>query len=197
MSSTAAPAVDARVRKGENMWKKGLLPFAFLLAITIACRADQLAYNSLENSRRAVDLIQPNSTLVSYCSLCDSQTVEVWQVRKAVVTVTEDRKHYEVQVFGKRLFKSRKKFDKGHYKEPVEYRRVGADVKGGKWFLEPIDLAYVYVPVEDGSFQNAAMVLGLKAKTKVDVIRLPADVTTQVGQEIAATSAEAATARDE
>jgi hypothetical protein len=153
--------------------------------IAAVCGADQFAYNSLDISRRAAQAIKSDSILVSYCSRCDDQRVEVWQVRKAVVTATDQRKFFEVQVFGKRLFRSKKKFDKGEYKEPVQYRKVGSQAQGSRWFLNGVDLAYIYVPVGNGAFRNLARVLELEAKVKVEKINLPTDVFSEVEQGIA------------
>jgi hypothetical protein len=178
-----------------------LRKFAFAVVAVccfiVACRADQLAYNSLEVSRRAVQAIKPDSILVSYCSRCDDQTVEVWQVQKAVVTTTEERRHFEVQVFGKRLFRSKKKFNRGDYKEPVEYRKFGAHPQGGRWFLQGIDLAYVYVPVSNGGFRNLARVLDLEAKVRVERINLPPDVLSEAQQDISTARAENARDNDD
>lgn len=178
------------------MLRKGAFVVVAVCFIIVACRADQLAYNSLENSRRAVQAIKPDSILVSYCSRCDDQTVEVWQVQKAVVTATDERRYFEVQVFGKRLFRSKKKFDRGEYKEPVEYRKFGAHPQGGRWFLRGIDLAYVYVPVSNGGFRNLARVLDLDAKIRVERINLPPDVLSEVQRDISASRAEVASDPD-
>jgi hypothetical protein len=174
------------------MLRKSAFAIVVMLLIAGISRADQLAYNSLDISRRAAQAIKPNTILVSYCSRCDDQVVEVWQVQKAVVTATDERRYFEVQVFGKRLFRSKKKFDRGQYKEPVEYRKFGAQTQGGRWFLQGIDLAYVYVPVGDGGFRNLARVLNLEAKVRVEKISLPPAVVSEAQQSISASRAEIA-----
>ncbi len=178
------------------MLRRGAFAVIAVCFMIVASRADQLAYNSLENSRRAAQAIKPDSILVSYCSRCDDQTVEVWQVQKAVVTATDERRYFEVQVFGKRLYRSKKKFDRGEYKEPVEYRKFGAHPQGGRWFLQGIDLAYVYVPVSNGGFRNLARVLDLDAKIRVEKINLPPDVLSEAQQSISAARAEIARDND-
>ncbi|HEX8237608.1 MAG TPA: hypothetical protein VF600_16745 [Abditibacteriaceae bacterium] len=174
------------------MLRKLAFSVVAVFLIVVVCRADQLAYNSLEVSRRAVQAIKPDSVLVSYCSRCDDEPVEVWQVQKAVVTTTDERRYYEVQVFGKRLFRSKKKFDRGQYKEPVEYRKLGLQTQGSRWFLQGIDLAYVYVPAGNGGFRNLARVLDLEAKVRVEKINLPSTVLSEVQQNISTSRAEAA-----
>jgi hypothetical protein len=171
------------------MLKKLAFAVVAMSLISVACRADQLAYNSLDISRRAAQEIKPDSILISYCSRCDDQAVEVWQVQKAVVTTTDERRYFEVQVFGKRLYRSKKKFDRGKYKEPVEYRKFHSQPPVGRWFLEGIDLAYVYVPESNGGFRNLARVLGLEAKIRVEKINLPPDLLPELQRDISSSRA--------
>ena len=151
---------------------------------TYVVRADQLQINSYEVCRRAVAAIKPNSVAVSYCSECDSQYVDVWRVRRAVVVAT-GKDQYEVAVFGPKLYRSTERFSRGAYYEPVEYRRVYADSENARWFLQSIDLAYFYVP-QNGRFRVLGKQLNLPAEVAVETIKLPQAVSDAINEEYAA-----------
>lgn len=148
-----------------------LAAVAISLAASVSS-ADQLAWNELEVSERGAKAIRPESLLVSFCSLCDDEHVEVWRVKQVVVSATPTKGLYEVGVFGKRLRRSVKAFDAGEYAEPVQYAACPPDEQSG-WFLEGIDLAYVYVPSGGKSFRCLGRVLGLECDVKVEAISLP------------------------
>ena len=153
-----------------------LASLALLLTSSVAF-ADQLAWNEQVISERGARAIQPDSFLVTYCSLCDHEQVEVWLVRKVVVSAVETQGLYEVSIFGRRLLRSVKSFDAGDYMEPVKYRAAPPDEQSG-WFLEGIDLAYVYIPSGGNSFRCLGKVLELECDVKVESITLPAEAMT-------------------
>jgi len=158
-----------------------LASFGTLLASS-ALFADQLAWNKQDISERGARAIKPNSFLVSYCSLADHEYVEVWLVKKVVVTAAETKGLYEISVLGTRLFRSVKRFDEGEYAEPVQYQALPPD-KQTSWFQEGIDLAYVYVPSDGKSFRCLGKVLELECDVRVDTITLPDDVMTKAMKE--------------
>ncbi|MEI8289112.1 MAG: hypothetical protein WCH99_06530 [Verrucomicrobiota bacterium] len=136
--------------------------------------ADQYAYNSRAICVEAVKQLPVGAIVISYCSLCDGERVEIWRVQQAFVSFTGVEDCYEVTIFAKKLYQS-KPFDSGGYQEPVEYERL----KEGEASLAVtgVDLAYIYVTRPGGKF-GKFRVLAKELKLKpfdcrVNVIRLP------------------------
>jgi len=167
------------------MSKMGVLcSLVVVLAVaTLSCLADQLAWNSRETCEVAAKKIKPNSILVSYCSLATSDHVEVWLVKRVVVATTSTEGFFEVNVFGRRLYKSKRTFREKQYLEPVEYEAVTGD-ESSRWFLEGIDLAYVYVPTGSGAFRCLAKVIKRDCDVNVDMIKLPPQLVDKIEKEL-------------
>ncbi len=159
-----------------NKKKERLMPRFIILAIvlvavtTASCLADQLAWNSRRTCEEASDSIGQGSILLSYCSLCDNDYVEVWLVKGINIAPTVTQGLFEVNVFGKRLYTSEEPLQEMQYSEPIEY----AIVRGpARWFATAIDLAYVYVPASEGTFRCLGKVIEREYSIKVDTITLP------------------------
>jgi hypothetical protein len=148
----------------------------------LCAQADQLQWNLREDAERAAKAIKPGSVVVSYCSQCDAQTIEVWWAERAVVTTTPENELFEVQVFGKRLMASEEKFDKGKFTGPATLTSKNISDKN-RWFLEAVDLAYVYVPVGNGRFRVLGKELGLAADVRTEFVALPANVLAKIEAE--------------
>jgi len=88
-----------------------------------------------------------------------------------------------VNVFGRRLFTSKKAFREKQYSEPVQYEAVTGD-GSSRWFLEGIDLAYVYVPTGKGSFHCLAKIIKRECSINVDTISLPSQLLEQAEREV-------------
>ena len=74
-------------KKGVLMSKTVMVAIV-LVAITAAlCFADQLAWNAREICEEAAKRIKRNSILISYCSCCDNEHLEVWLVKRAVIAI--------------------------------------------------------------------------------------------------------------
>lgn len=156
--------------------------FALVLIILIAtltCLADQLAWNSRQVCEAAVERIKSNSILISYCSICSSDYVEVWLVKRVVVATTSQDDLFEVHVFGKRLYRSKEMVRENQYSEPIEYEAI-AGGESDSWFLEGIDLAYVYVPTNKTSFSCLGKALKKECETQVNTINLPEHIVEQI-----------------
>ena len=65
------------------------------------------------------------------------------------------------------------------YSEPIEYEAI-ADGETNSWFLEDIDLSYVYVPTDKTFFSCLGKVLKKKCETKVNNINLPVHIVEQI-----------------
>lgn len=153
----------------------------FVFAVSLfhfSVYADQLAYNSREECEKAVKKLSKGSIVISYCSFCKDEYVEIWQVQKAEVTYTGHQEFYEVQIFYKKLFRSKKAFDKGKYKEPIEYEEVFAqnDDKSDLYDRSGVDLAYIYTKETGNVFRCLGKQLSLECEVKVDKIQLPQKV---------------------
>jgi hypothetical protein len=155
-----------------------------LVAITAAlCFADQLAWNAREICEEAAKRIKRNSILISYCSCCDNEHLEVWLVKRVIVAPTATQGLFEVNIFGRRLYTSKKAFREKQYSEPVQYEAITGD-GSSRWLLEGIDLAYAYVPTSKGSFHCLAKVIKRGCSINVDTISLPYQLLEQAEREI-------------
>jgi hypothetical protein len=151
-----------------------------LVFVGLAAQADQLAYNPRKDVDKAVAVIQQDIQkrnwrsapcyMVSYCSMCDRDYVEVWEVKKVVAVAIPDSDHFEMQVFGRCLLRSTERIQKGKYREPIEYDVVPEEES--EWFLKAIDMAYVYIPSADGSFRCLGKALRLQCDVLVERIKI-------------------------
>ena len=145
------------------------------LFATSTCFADQLAWNSREICEESAMAIKRNSILISYCSLCDNEYVEIWLVKKVIVGTTAVHNLFQVNIFGKRMYKSKKAFQEKQYFEPVDYESIAHD-DSSQWFLEGIDLAYIYVPTVNGSFLCLGKMMQYDCDVNVEIINLPSKI---------------------
>ncbi|MCD6494782.1 hypothetical protein J7K60_01870, partial [Candidatus Bipolaricaulota bacterium] len=67
------------------MSKTIMLAIVLVAVTTVSCLADQLAWNSRGTCEEAVKSIGQGSILVSYCSLCSNEHIEVWLVKGVIV----------------------------------------------------------------------------------------------------------------
>ena len=156
------------------------LLLVFLARAPQSVSADQYAYNSRAICNQALEHLPEGTIVISFCSLCDSERVEIWRIQKAFGAFTNDKEFYEVTVFAKKLFQS-KPFDSGSYQEPVKYERL----KDGEESLlvTGVDLAYIYVARSNGKYRVLAKELKLKPlECRVKKIRLPKAVAAELKQ---------------
>lgn|GEM_PF-936921 len=159
---------------GPRVRRRRVGACTLLLALVgcLSSLADQLAWNERAVSERAAEAVRPGSLLVSYCSMCDDERVEVWRVRKTGLKPTDTGGLYEVTVDARRLLRSQRSFAHGEYHEPVSYEAV-PEAAAGTAFPQDIDLAYVYVPSSASSFRCLGRALGLECQITVGTITLP------------------------
>ncbi len=144
----------------------GCLGAILLLGVSDPAQADQLACNSEENARRAVALLPAGSVMIDFCSLCSAR-IEVVRVEAAEAVRGCD---WEVRVTGTLLAASERTFH-DHPGKRYRGRARFRPEQGG--FARNVDLAYVYVEVEDNRFRWLGGVLGLQAEVRTAEIRLP------------------------
>ena len=172
-----------------NKRKERLMPRFIILAIvlvavtTASCLADQLAWNSRRTCEEAAKSIGQGSILLSYCSLCSNERVEVWLVKGINVTPTTTNGLFEVNVFGTRLYTSMETLRDKQYSESVQYEAVTGK-EPARWFATAIDLAYVYVPTGEGTFRCLGKVIERACSIKVDTISLPYQLLEQATREV-------------
>lgn len=161
------------------MFALALLPFAG--------HADQLALLPRADVEKVVKSIQHDIWqrhgepyyMVSYCSRCDRDYIEVWEVKKVVtVAVTEaipESDYFQMHVFGRRILRSSEAIREGKYQEPIQYEPIPEN--DPKWFFQGVDLAYVYAPSSDDSFLciGKNKVYQLKCDVHVERINIPED----------------------
>jgi len=157
------------------MRRISILIVSLVLIGSLASLADQLQWNSRGVCERAVHAIKPESIVISYCSLADNEHVEIWLVKKVGVANTLTKGLFEVSIFGRRLYKSKKAFSSGEYREPTDCIEYKAEGQSG-WFVEGIDLAYVYIHTGDNSFRCLGKVLELECLVELETIKLPDDL---------------------
>ena len=169
--------------RGGLMSKTIMLAIVLAAVMTVPCLADQLAWNSRNTCEEAAKSIGQGAILLSYCSLCDNEHIEVWLVREINITPTAAQGLFEVNVFAIRLYTSKEAFQENKYSEPVEYEAVTG---GGPswWFVTGIDLAYVYVPTSEGSFKALGKVINRECSIHVDTISLPRQLLEQAKTEV-------------
>ncbi len=161
------------------MRRISILIVPLVLIGSLACLADQLQWNSRGVCERAVSVIRPESILISYCSLADNEHVEVWLVKRVDVANTPTEGLFEVFIFGERLYKSKKALSSGEYREPVDYMEF-KDERHSGWFVEGIDLAYVYIHTGDNSFRCLGKVLELECLVELETMKLPDDLVKKI-----------------
>ncbi len=168
--------------------KESFMPRIIMLAIvlvavaTASCLADQLAWNSRSTCEEAADSIGRNSILLSYCSLCSNEHVEVWLVKGISVAPTAAQGQFEVNIFGTRLYRSKETLREGKYSGSVEYEAVTGE-EPVRWFATAIDLAYVYVATGEGAFRCLGKVIERECIINVDTISLPHHILEQAKRE--------------
>jgi hypothetical protein len=172
-----------RVRRKNSMKIRVYILFVFAVSLfQFPVYADQLSWNSREECEKAVKKLSKGSIVISYCSFCNDEYVEIWQVQKAVVTYTGRKEFYKVEIFYKKLFRSKKAFDVGKYKEPVEYEKVFAqkDDKSDLYDRSGVDLAYIYTKETENVFSCLGKQLSFECEVKVDKIQLPQKVMDEI-----------------
>jgi len=165
------------------MSKTIMLAIILVVVMTVSCFADQLAWNSRGTCEEAAKSIEQGSILLSYCSLCSNEHVEVWLVKGIIVAPTAAQGLFEVNVFGIRLYRSSEAFQENKYSEPVEYEAVTGEGPAG-WFVTGIDLAYVYVPTSEGAFRCLGKVIERECSVDVDTLSLPHQLLEQAKREV-------------
>ena len=165
------------------MSKTIMLAIILVVVMPVSCFADQLAWNSRGTCEEAAKSIEQGSILLSYCSLCSNEHVEVWLVKEISVAPTAAQGLFEVSILGRRLYRSKEALREKPYSEPVEYEAVTGEGPT-RWFITGIDLAYVYVPTSEGTFQCLGKVIDCECSVDVDTLSLPHQLLEQARREI-------------
>ena len=158
--------------------KRATIRYSIRLGILLAlfasfeCLADQLQWNDETASLRAVQALVQESWIISYCSLADTDTVQVWLIRGICVADTSAEGLFEVKVLAKCLYQSQESFAADEFPLP-EGRWHFEQVTDSGWGFVGIDLAYTYVYTHDNSFQCLGKALDLPCQIGVEIIRLP------------------------
>lgn len=153
--------------------------FVALMLVPPIGRGDQLALLPRTDAERVVKLLQEQIRqrhgkpyhLVSYCSLCAPEHVEVWEVKDVVAVAVPDTEAFQIYVFGRCTRRSVDAISEGAYQEPVRYQRVPTGRRD--WFLRGVDLAYLYAPSGDALFQCVGKMFRLECEVRVEQIKIP------------------------
>ncbi|MFC2107949.1 hypothetical protein ACFLS5_00630 [Candidatus Bipolaricaulota bacterium] len=161
--------------KKATIWRIVILVVSLATIGSLACLADQLQWNALSVCEEAAQTIGRQSLLISYCSQANEDYVELWLVRDLKVVITPVANLFEVLVLAKCLYRSQRAFSSEEF--PVSAGQWGFnEVHDSGWFIERIDLAYVYTHRGDSSFQCLGKVLQLECLVGVERISLPGDM---------------------
>lgn len=148
----------------------------------LAGRADQLAWNTRAEVDKVVRSIQLQIQqldgkpyyMVSYCSMCAQEYVEVWEVKEVVTVAILGTDFFQMNVFGQRILRSTKAILEEKYKEPIQYDPIPQNEDN--WFLKGVDLAYVYIPSVDNYFRCVGKEFKLECDVHVEWIKIPKTV---------------------
>jgi len=169
--------------KGGLMSKTIMLAIVLVAVTTASCLADQLAWNSRGTCEEASKSIGQGSILLSYCSLCSNEHIEVWLVKGIIVAPTAAKGLFQVNIFGIRLYRSKEPFRENQYLESVEYEAVTGE-EPARWFITGIDLGYIHVPTSEGTFRCLGKVIERECSINVDTISLPHQLLEQAMREV-------------
>jgi hypothetical protein len=161
-----------RLGKGTGIVRSILLVILLTLIGSSVCFADQLQWNDQTASLRAVQALVQESWVISYCSQADSDIVQVWLIRGVTIADTSAEGLVEIRVLAKCLYQSQESFAADEFPLP-EDRWNFEQVDDSGWGITGIDLAYMYVTTQDGSFQCLGKALDLQCQIGVETITLP------------------------
>ncbi|MFC2099329.1 hypothetical protein ACFLSF_00645, partial [Candidatus Bipolaricaulota bacterium] len=119
------------------------------------------------------------SLLISYCSQADEDLVELWLVRDLKIIDTPVAGLFEVLVLAKCLYRSQRAFSSEEFPASDDHWAFGEAHDPG-WFVEGIDLAYVYIHAGGSIFQCLGKELELECLVGVETITLPDGVMEKV-----------------
>ena len=157
----------------KRIIRRSILLVVFLAAIgSTACLADQLQWNPLADCIEATRALVQESWVISYCSLADADTVEVWLIRSICIADTSAEGLFETKVLAKCLYQSQECLAAHEFPLPEDRWQFERDTDSN-WGYTGIDLAYTYVYTQDGSFQCLGKALELPCQIGVETIRLP------------------------
>lgn len=169
MTLSSAPLDGPRVRR------IALLAVVFVLGFAGPSLGDQLQWNPLSVCRDAANVIAKHPLLVSFCSQADEDHIGLWLVRDLEVAATPVPDLHEVLVSAELLYRSDRAYSSGEL-PLAEEQQVFHKAGNASSFAMGIDLAYVYIHVDGGSFQCLGKVLGLGCVVGVETIHLPRHV---------------------
>jgi hypothetical protein len=161
-------------RRGQGLAirRSILLILCFVAIGSFTCIADQLQWNDQIVSKRAVQALVQESWVISYCSQADSDNVQVWLIRGVSIADTSAEGLFEIKVLAKSLYQSQEAFAADEF--PLSEDRWNFEpVTDSGWGIMGIDLAYMYVYTQDGSFQCLGKALDLQCQIGVETISLP------------------------
>jgi len=163
------------VDKGVTICRITILLVSLATIGFSTCFADQLQWNAFSVCEEAAQVIRQESILISYCSQANEDYVELWLVRDLKVVHTRVPGLFEVLVLAKRLYSSHRAFSAEELLVSDENWSLN-EVRDPRWFIEGIDLAYVYVHAGGNSFYCLGKVLELECLVDVETISLHGDV---------------------
>lgn len=156
-----------------------------LVLLPLAGRSDQLAWISRADMDKVVKSIQEQIKqadkpyyMVSYCSMCSEDFIEVLEVKEVVTVATPYTDFFEMRVFGKRVLRSSQPILEGEYHEPIAFEAIPEN--DDSWVLKDVDLAYVYMPLVGNYFRCIGKEFKFECEVTVEWIKIPKSVFNKV-----------------
>lgn len=122
----------------------GLILGIFALHI---CHGDQLAYLDKPEAIRVAEDLRKREIIITYCSECDSDTLELWLVSHAEAHYTGHGSFFEVLLTARPLLRSTEALNATRMKNGADLKYAGSADR--KLRSIPLDLAYTYLLVDD------------------------------------------------
>lgn len=168
--------MESIIRQRRIGCNKCILFIALLGSCMGLLQGDQLAWNSEETCRRALDELPTGTLLISFCSAClEPQYVEIWRIQNAWIQPVGTESFCQLFISYEKLRRSATPVEGERLPDSIAFESFPA-AKGkqsDRFGSSGIDLAYVYVPGQNGRFICLGRKLKLYCEVPVVEINLP------------------------
>lgn len=133
------------------------------------CYGDQLAYLDKPEAIRVAEDLKKREIIITYCSECESDTLELWLVCHAEAHYTGHGSFFEVLLTARPLLRSTEALNATRMKNGADLKYVGSADR--KLRSVPLDLAYTYLLVDD-EWVCAGKYFGLPCEVSLERFQL-------------------------
>jgi len=133
------------------------------------CHSDQLAYLDKPEAIRVAEDLKKREIMITYCSECESDTLELWLVSHAEAHYTGHGSFFEVLLTARPLLRSHEALSATRVGNGADLTYAGSTDR--KLRSIPLDLAYTYVLV-DAEWVCAGKYFGLPCEVSLERFQL-------------------------